>query len=190
MSTKKQSSSDKPTTTTVWINRGWIPRHYINPNTNQILQSWDEPKEHVTVLSMESQTEKGRGMFTPPSRVDSVVGGGKGMGGSNNTNGAGVDNDESSVRKLLWMDREAMEEMTNCTADDHPPLFVQINTTSADDNNLKTNNESKTFPVQPSQEYVGEFKVTPDVHMGYAITWFGLSGAGVIMTRKLLKRGR
>jgi surfeit locus 1 family protein len=189
MSTKKQSSSDKPTTTTVWINRGWIPRHYINPNTNQIVQSWDEPTGHVTVLSMESQTEKGRGMFTPPSRVDPVVGG-KGKSGSMNTNGARSNNGENSVRKLLWMDREAMEEMTNCTTDDHPPLFVQINTTtSADDNDNMKKNE-KTFPVQPSEEYVGEFKVTPDVHMGYAITWFGLSGAGVIMTRKLLTRGR
>ena len=189
ISTKKQSSSDKQTTT-VWINRGWIPRHYINPNTNQILQSWDEPKEHVTVLSMESQTEKGRGMFTPPSRVDPVVGG-KGEGGSNNTNGTGVGNDENTIKKLLWMDRETMEEMTNCSTNDHPPLFVQINTTSAtDDNNNMKKTESKTFPVQPSEEYVGEFKVTPDVHMGYAITWFGLSGAGVIMTRKLLTRGR
>eukprot|EP00986_Skeletonema_menzelii_P002814 scaffold819_cov146-Skeletonema_menzelii.AAC.3 len=184
MSTKSSSSDKIPTTTTVWINRGWIPRHYINQNTNQILQSWDEPMEHVTVLSMESQTEKGGGMFTPPSRID-VVGG---KGGSNNRNGAGVGNDEKkSVKKLLWMDREAMEEiMTNsCTDDHHPPLFVQINTTNTADDN-----EPKTFPVQPSEEYVGEFKVTPDVHMGYAVTWFGSSGAGVIMTRKLLTRGR
>jgi len=173
-------SNDKPTI--VWINRGWIPRHYINQHTNQILQSWDEPTEHVTVLSMESQTEKGGGMFTPPSRIDAVGG-----SGGRNRNGGSTTNDKKSVRKLLWMDREAMEEMTNCTNDNHPPLFVQINTT-ADDNNKM--NEPKRFPVQPSEEYVGEFKVTPDVHMGYAITWFGLSGAGVIMTRKLLTRGR
>ena len=192
MNTKQSSSSDKPTpTTTVWINRGWIPRHYINPNTNQILQSWDEPKEHVTVLSMESQTEKGRGMFPPPSRVDPVVVVGKGKSGNNNRNGAGVGYDSNIIKKLLWMDREAMEEMTNCSTNDHPPLFVQINTTSATDDNMNTKTESKiSFPVQPSEEYVGEFKVTPDVHMGYAITWFGLSGAGVIMTRKLLRRGR
>ena len=134
---------------------------------------------------MESQTEKGRGMFTPPSRVDVI--GNKSKGGSNNRNGAKVSNGENTIKKLLWMDREAMEEMTNCSStNDHPPLFVQINTTtSATDNNMNTKTESKTFPVQPSEEYVGEFKVTPDVHMGYAITWFG-----VIMTRKLLTRGR
>lgn len=168
------STDGKPTT--VWINRGWIPRHYINQNTNQILHSWDEPTEHVTVLSMESQTEKGGGMFTPPSRID-AVGGKRG-----NVDGASTTYEKKSVRKLLWMDREAMEEMTSCR-DNHPPLFVQIDTKANE-------NEPKTFPVQPSEEFVGEFKVTPDVHMGYAITWFGLSGAGVIMTRKLLTRGR
>jgi cytochrome oxidase assembly protein ShyY1 len=90
------------------------------------------------------------------------------------------------------MDRKAMEEMTNCHADDHPPLFVQINTTTTanTNNNRKSEPKTTTFPVQPNEEYVGEFKVTPEVHMGYAVTWFGLSGAGVLMTRKLLTRGR
>jgi cytochrome oxidase assembly protein ShyY1 len=188
--------------TIVWINRGWIPRHYINQNSNQILQSWDEPKEHVTLLSMESQTEKGGGMFTPPSRLDDAV---KGKGGGVNgskRNGADSTTTSSnyigkkSVKKLLWMDREAMEEiMTNCNADDHPPLFVQINTTTTttidnNTNDMTKSEHTKSFPVQPNEEYVGEFKVTPEVHMGYAVTWFGLSGAGVLMTRKLLTRGR
>ena len=96
------------------------------------------------------------------------------------------------------MDREAMEQMTSCNENQHPPLFVQINT---EDNENNNNNHQLTtaaartttrrnYPVRPSQEYVGEFKVTPEVHAGYAVTWFGLSGAGVIMTRKLLTRGR
>ena len=182
--TTTTSSNDKPTT--VWINRGWIPRHYINQNTNQVLQSWDEPSGHdVTLLSMESQMEKGGGMFTPPSRIDAVVA--KKNIGEASSNSSIID--KKIVRKLLWMDRKAMEEMTNIggsSDDEHPPLFVQINT----DTTTETTNEPKSFPVQPSEEYVGEFKVTPDVHMGYAVTWFGLSGAGVVMTRKLLTRGR
>jgi cytochrome oxidase assembly protein ShyY1 len=47
---------------------------------------------------------------------------------------------------------------------------------------------STFFPARASREYVGEFKVTPAVHAGYAFTWFGLSSAGIIMTRKLLSR--
>jgi cytochrome oxidase assembly protein ShyY1 len=182
---------------TVWINRGWIPRHFINQVNNQIIQSWDEPSDMVTLQTMESQTERGGGMFTPPSRLDSdsTNGGEKGASSSNNSNSSTInDNDgRRSVRKLLWMDREAMEQMTSCNKNQHPPLFVQINT---EDNNHQltttaaTTTRRRSYPVRPSQEYVGEFKVTPEVHAGYAVTWFGLSGAGVIMTRKLLTRGR
>jgi surfeit locus 1 family protein len=46
------------------------------------------------------------------------------------------------------------------------------------------------FPVKPSKETVGEFKVLPSTHAGYAFTWFGLSSAGIFMTRKLITRGR
>ena len=49
---------------------------------------------------------------------------------------------------------------------------------------------SVKFPVQPPLETVGEFKVTPMIHAGYAFTWFGLASAGVVMTRKLITKGR
>jgi cytochrome oxidase assembly protein ShyY1 len=46
------------------------------------------------------------------------------------------------------------------------------------------------WPVQPTADKVGEFKVTPAVHVGYAATWYGLCVAGLYMTRMLLTRGR
>ena len=46
------------------------------------------------------------------------------------------------------------------------------------------------YPLQPPVSSVGNFKTTPAVHMGYAATWFGLSGAGWYMTRKLMTKGR
>jgi cytochrome oxidase assembly protein ShyY1 len=54
---------------------------------------------------------------------------------------------------------------------------------------VRTSTERK-FPVQPPLETVGELKLTPMVHASYAFTWFGLAGAGVFMTRKLITRGR
>ena len=33
---------------------------------------------------------------------------------------------EQTINKLLWLDRTAMEEMTACENDCHPPLFVEI----------------------------------------------------------------
>lgn len=194
-SNNKNTSKTAAAANTVWINRGWIPRNFINQTNNQIIQSWDEPGNTVTLQTMESQTERGGGMFTPPSRLDSTTGGEKGA----SSNSSSIINDgRRSVRKLLWMDREAMEQMTGCNENQHPPLFVQINTEDNDsnDNNHQpitaaaTTTTRRSYPVRPSQEYVGEFKVTPEVHAGYAVTWFGLSGAGVFMTRKLLTRGR
>ena len=46
------------------------------------------------------------------------------------------------------------------------------------------------YPVQPPVSTIGNFKTTPATHMGYAATWFGLSGAGLYMTRKLITKGR
>ena len=43
-----------------------------------------------------------------------------------------------------------------------------------------------SWPISPTAEKVGEFKVSPSVHVGYAITWYGLSMAGLYMTRMLL----
>lgn len=50
--------------------------------------------------------------------------------------------------------------------------------------------ERLSFPLQAPPDKVGEYTISPTIHAGYAATWFGLSGAGLIMTRKLLTRGR
>jgi len=59
-----------------------------------------------------------------------------------------------------------------------------------DDDEKKKAYHPPCWPVQPTAEKVGEFKVSPAVHAGYACTWFGLSAAGMYMTRKLITRGR
>ncbi len=139
-------------------------------------------------MAMESNTEI-PGTFAPPSRlVDTKI------QATTDTDSTGTTTTTTSTqqttnKKLLWMDRQAMEELTSCESDCHPPLFVEINT---NDENMKNKNSRPNiiYPVNPTQELVGEFKVTPAIHAGYAVTWFGLSGAGMVMTRKLLTRGR
>ena len=146
--------------TIVWIHRGWIPRHHVN-NRDETVASWDRPRGIVDLTAMESDTEKG-GTFAPPSRLGP----------------------ESDGKRLLWMDRIAMEELTSCGEDRHPHLFVEINTAD------ERHGVPPSFPARAGQEFVGEFKVTPAIHAGYAFTWFGLSSAGIVMTRKFLSRGR
>mmetsp|Transcript_3173 Transcript_3173/g.7022 ORF Transcript_3173/g.7022 Transcript_3173/m.7022 type:complete len:427 (+) Transcript_3173:141-1421(+) len=164
----EQSSDTNKEQSIIWIKRGWIPRQYINKN-NEVITPWAQPQGIVQLLAMESNTDT-PGTFTPPSRIETI----KKQPTTKNT--------VPTLNKLLWMDRQAMEEMTSCPNECHPPLFVEINTNA--------NKEVPQFPVKSTQEFVGEFTVTPEIHAGYAVTWFGLSGAGMVMTRKLLTRGR
>jgi cytochrome oxidase assembly protein ShyY1 len=44
--------------------------------------------------------------------------------------------------------------------------------------------------ARPSVDQIDVPKVSPAIHAGYAVTWYGLSLAGVLLTRKLILRGR
>ena len=159
----------------VWINRGWIPRTHLDRN-DAIATPWFLPGGTVQLTAMESNTET-PGAYSPPSRLSP-------------TRREGSANQQTTVNRLLWMDRQAMAEIMDATTstaahvhDAEPPLFVEINAS-------ETSQSPPVYPVKPTRECVGEFKVMPGTHAGYAFTWFGLSGAGVVMTRKLLRRGR
>ena len=86
-------------------------------------------------------------------------------------------------RQLLWLDRIAIEKLTD-TSGAAPLLLKQTAEGKANEEN------DISFPVKPNKETVGEFKVSPSTHVGYAATWYGLATAGVFMTRKLITRGR
>lgn len=59
-----------------------------------------------------------------------------------------------------------------------------------DDGDDGSNEGPLLYPLQPPVSSIGNFKTTPATHVGYAATWFGLSGAGLYMTRKLITKGR
>lgn len=86
---------------------------------------------------------------------------------------------EREPRQLLWFDRKTMEDKTK-TVGLEPLLIAETCEVAA----------VEGPPFKPTKKAVGEFKVTSSTHAGYAATWFGLSGAGMIMTRKLITRGR
>jgi len=88
--------------------------------------------------------------------------------------------------RLYWFDLNTMQKLVygNLKEDDKSlTLLTQVAEEDKGHNNI-------TWPVQPTADKVGEFKVSPAVHAGYAVTWYGLSAAGLYMTRKLLTRGR
>jgi cytochrome oxidase assembly protein ShyY1 len=84
-------------------------------------------------------------------------------------------------RHFFWTDMDTMEKVSGIEEGDGV-LLVQVRSDNED--------ESVHFPAQPPLLSVGEYKTTPLIHAGYAATWFGLAGAGIYMTRKLITRGR
>jgi surfeit locus 1 family protein len=114
--------------------------------------------------------------------------------------------------KLFWFDRKAMKEITAASnilspvQQKMPTLLVLTavkNDCESDDDNDDNKNvndkpqqqqqqvlPSHLWPAVPPAHRVGEPKVTPMIHVGYAVTWYGLSAAGLYMTRKLMTRGR
>jgi cytochrome oxidase assembly protein ShyY1 len=92
--------------------------------------------------------------------------------------------------QMFWVDQQVLEQVaagvegvTAAESQDVVVMLTQVQTMEDDD-------ESGGWPVRPTLETVGEFKTTPAIHAGYAATWFGLSGAGLVMTKKLMTRGR
>lgn len=81
--------------------------------------------------------------------------------------------------RLFWMDKRTLEDVAG-VPQGNGVFVLQVG----------DKDPSKAFPVHQPLESVGEFKTTPAIHVGYAFTWFGLSGAGLYMTRKLITRGR
>jgi cytochrome oxidase assembly protein ShyY1 len=71
-------------------------------------------------------------------------------------------------------------------SDEETILLTQVLVDEESDDTTSTS----LFPLKPPVSSVGDFKTTPLIHVGYATTWFGLSAAGIYMTRKLVTRGR
>jgi len=156
----------------ILVNRGWVPQHYIKQSI-----AWEEDSNQndssVEIVGVQSTPET-PSFFIPKQST------------------------KTKDNTLLWMEEEALRNATNTNAmiasSDQskenklqPPLILFVET-----GNDNSNNDSKiiSFPVKPNAETVGEFKVMPFTHATYAFTWFGLSTAGVIMTRKLITKGR
>jgi hypothetical protein len=78
-------------------------------------------------------------------------------------------------------------------SDEPTILMTQVVDDGADDEHkslAKSTTAPALYPLQPPVSAVGDFKTTPMIHVGYATTWFGLSAAGMYMTRKLITKGR
>ena len=98
------------------------------------------------------------------------------------------------------MDGLALKAIAEITSEEEVALLVQVLDNDNDNENEIKNTDTTAnananvpllaYPLQPPVASISEFKTTPSVHVGYATTWFGLSGAGLYMTKKLITKGR
>jgi len=193
----------------VWVNRGWVPKtmvpganrpHYKNdPVQRARLEEelrkpvgWNRPEGVVELTAIVSKPEKPR--FLVPEHDYS-----------------------RRPLQLFWIDGLALgavaADIAVATKRQHDndnehesggaPYETAVVTQVVDDTTDNDNDDNGTqqqrrqqqpppllYPLQPPVSCVGAFKTTPAVHVGYAATWFGLSGAGWYMTRKLITKGR
>jgi surfeit locus 1 family protein len=87
--------------------------------------------------------------------------------------------------QLFWMDALALQAIAE--SDQETTLLTQVAPTAEQEQQHRPLDH---YPRLPALESIAEFKTTPAIHAGYATTWYGLSVAGVFMTRKLITRGR
>ena len=81
--------------------------------------------------------------------------------------------------QLFWFDAVALQALAG--SNEETMLLTQVQ---------EKDDDPTQYPLKPPVERFAEFKTSPLIHAGYATTWFGLSGAGLYMTRKLITRGR
>lgn len=94
---------------------------------------------------------------------------------------------------LYWYDMPAMLAVADIPNPPQPPPPLLLVTQVHDDDDpapAAADADAAAWPVQPPADRVGEFKVSPAVHVGYAATWYGLCAAGLYMMRTLVTRGR
>jgi len=134
----------------VWINRGWVPRHFVLDNRRKTLpnvgEQWTQPtgSQSLTIVRQDGETPKS--MLVAQHELD------------------------TKPPRFFWFDLETMQQRYK------GPLVASV---ASSDN---------TWPAASPASSIGDFKVTPAVHAGYAATWFGLSAAGIYMTRQLMRR--
>jgi len=100
--------------------------------------------------------------------------------------------------QLFWIDGLALKAIAAelytpeaLASSDETAMVTQVVDDDDDDSSSNNNSEGPLlYPLQPPVSSIGNFKTTPATHMGYAATWFGLSGAGLYLTRKLITKGR
>lgn len=83
----------------------------------------------------------------------------------------------NTPQNVLWIETAFISTLLGCPSDSI--FLVRL----ADDKD-----GPGEYPIARRAEHFQEFQVQPETHVGYAFTWFAMSLAGALMTRRLLRQ--
>ncbi|CAB9522635.1 SURF1-like protein [Seminavis robusta] len=167
-----EEDATSKSTRTVLVNRGWIPKEFIDQTTNT-KGLWSRPEGSCMISAIPIQFEEPKWLkpqhdFSKrPLRL--------------------IFYDGDAFKVVLEQIRDDNNNPRNKVTEEEESLILL---TQIKDTDHQKDVKKLAFPLQSPADQVGEYKISPLIHAGYATTWFGLSGAGLYMTRKLLTRGR
>ncbi|GMH56123.1 hypothetical protein TL16_g02063 [Triparma laevis f. inornata] len=183
----------------VLVNRGWDQRHMKKKVTDW---DWVRPRSNLVQIKAVTQKFEEGGTFAPPPIAPPRL----------NSNFA------TPKTIFLWLKEEELKKATGVTdaAVMYKALNTGAVEVEGEVENLSSNqsppsssswfgfgSKPKPKPSSPSPPPLAslrrqllkpdivqavEFKISPETHAGYAATWFSLSTAGIILTRKLLRQ--
>lgn len=206
-----QAAADAAEDTTVWVNRGWIPRHL--GTSEQARGGRPRPQDGggrygvSAALTLETDASRRHGnpqylqWERPVGDPDVAV---TVVATKTEEPRFLVAEHELKTRppKLFWFDAETLRALVPATGqtESTPIPNAATNTTTSSTRLLPTlvtqvregddvaGDRANKWPVTATADKIGDFKVSPAVHAGYAFTWYGLSLAGLYMTKVLLTK--
>ena len=158
--TSDEDDASRSSKTCILVNRGWVPRQLVVGNSRRRTES--------ASLAWDRPSETVQLTVVPiqPEQPKAFL----------------IPQHElqQTPPRLFWYDLPAMLTAARLTSSPAAaPLVTAVR---------ETTTTITTWPVPPTADSVGDFSVHPATHVGYAATWYGLSAAGLYMTRRLLLR--
>eukprot|EP00948_MAST-09A_sp_MAST-9A-sp1_P002055 g2055.t1 len=171
------SLSESSASHSILVNRGWIPakrvprfmRSFINNGPHSEEGKSKENTSRSTVIGLLDQGHEEKGSFVPSN--------------------------EKSIQqgKLFWLDMNLVQQITGVDVGSHvlvatEPTMDSVARLGSSISGDESGRRNGVWPLTKNKQAYMSFPVGPEQHVGYAVSWFGMSIFGILMTFKKFRR--
>lgn len=175
----EDNTNDRGIEPIVWVNRGWVPRTMVmgERRMREPPQRYQQSEQHLLQWTRHNKVND---LVVVPSKPEQPK--------KSAVLVAPQHDWKSFPPRLFWFDAAALQAISSLDQkhtdrNESPPIVL---VTAIRPENA-SNHPHLSWPLSPPASSVGEFYVTPAVHVGYAFTWYSLSVAGMYMVRQMMK---